>query len=201
MRWVALAGLVLTVLSGCSDDSEQTTGTATTVAPDPVRTLSTFLAAQPDVVVHSDPVMVRGVPLAVVGRQRGDGGRVITVVSLADGTASAIADLVLPEPSFDLATDLPVVAGDVTGDDAAEFLVRVLAADANPGVVVSDDGGPWRLLPGSGDPKDVYFAREPTFTAGRLVTQVNDCVPSCADGTTTTVTWTYDRTTDQLVTH
>ena len=43
------------------------------------------------------------------------------------------------------------------------------------------------------DETDVYFARDPTFANGTLITQFNDCVPNCADGEATPVRWRYDR--------
>ena len=171
---------------------------STTSAPDPAQTLAAWIATQTDVVVHSDPVMVGDLPVAVVGRNRG-ADHVITVLSLAPTTASTIDELVLPAPSFEFATDLPVVAADVTGDAVPEFLVRLTAGDNQPGVVVSNDGGAWRLVPASPAPDDVYFGRDPSLTNGRLVTLFNDCLPTCAAGHTSTVSWTYDRSSGHFV--
>jgi hypothetical protein len=118
------------------------------------------------------------------------------------GWATAAA-LALPYPSYTLAPDLPVQVADVTGDGHPDFLVRVEAADNEPGVVASGDGGTWRLVPlataSPPSPGDVYAGRDPSFEAGHLVTQYNDCTPDCAQGTTTAVTWVYDRATGRFV--
>jgi hypothetical protein len=169
-----------------------------TSAPDPAQTLAAWIATQTDVVVHSDPVVVGDLPVAVVGQNRGP-DHAITVVSLGNATASPIAELVLPSPSFEFTTDLPVVAADVTGDAAPDFLVRLTAADNQPGVVVSNDGGAWRLVPAGPANDDVYFGRDPSLTNGRLVTLFNDCLPTCAAGQTNTVSWTYDRSSRHFV--
>ena len=188
------SGHAVAVLGGNYGVANGETSSATS-APDPAQTLAAWIATQTDVVVHSDPVIVGDLPVAVVGRNRG-ADHVITVLSLAGATASPIAELVL---SFEFATDLPVVAADVTGDAVPEFLVRLTAADNQPGVVVSNDGGAWRLVPASAATDDVYFGRDPSLTNGRLVTLFNDCLPTCAAGHTNTVSWTYDRSSGHFV--
>ena len=169
------------------------TSIVTGAAPvDATTALNRYLAAHPTAVVHSSPFASGSAELAVVGVTNGAQNRVITVLSLTTGTATPVATLTLPYPHYDFALDLPVEVADVTGDGRPDVLVRVMAADNQPGVVVSDDGGTWRLVPAAKN-VGVYIARNPTFTAGRLTSINNDCVPDCARGRSTTITWRYDR--------
>jgi hypothetical protein len=66
-----------------------------------------------------------------------------------------------------------------------------MAADNEPGVVVSNDGGTWRFVPAAAN-LGVYIARNPVFVAGQLTRIRNDCIPNCAQGHTTTIIWRYD---------
>jgi len=172
--------------------------TATSAPPTSLRpatgnALASYLAAHPDAVVHTE-LPYRGSTIAIVGSQRGSGDqKAITILSLENGTARPIATLALPYPYYDLARDLPIQSADVTGDGVPDALVRVVAGDNEPGVVVSADGGTWRLVPISPTPTDVYIGRNPTITAARLTSEHNDCTPDCARGHTTTVVWHYDR--------
>jgi hypothetical protein len=139
--------------------------------------------------------------VAVVGLQRGSHDHIVAVIDVGGATARPLAELALPEPSYDFAPGLPVQVADVTADSRPDFLIRLVAGDNQPGVVVSDDGGSWRLVPiappngaaGQAQPSDVYVARDPTFSGARLVSTSNDCLPDCASGHLTTLTWTYER--------
>jgi hypothetical protein len=86
-----------------------------------------------------------------------------------------------------------VATADLTGDGRPDALVRFSAADNQPGVVVSADGGTWRLVPQNADPASVYVGRDATIVKGSLRTTRNDCIPDCAQGHNTAVTWRYDR--------
>jgi hypothetical protein len=152
-----------------------------------------FLASHPDAVVHSGPIPYGSSTVAVVGLEPGPHTRTIAIVSIINGDARQVADLSLPSPDFEFARDRPIQNADITADGASDALVRFVAADNDPGVVVSADGGPWRLVPESDNPIDVYIARDPTLAGGRLTSTRNDCAPTCAQGHTTTVTWHYDR--------
>jgi hypothetical protein len=155
--------------------------------------LEPFLKAERRAVVHSSPVRVGDTHVAVVGIQRSLDDRMITVVSLAGPKPAAVAELALPVPRFDIA-DIPVAVADVTGDGRPDFLVHMDAADNQPGVVVSDDGGAWRLVPTSAADKDaVYIGRDPAITENRLVSTRLDCNPSCTEGRAHTIRWTYQR--------
>ena len=180
--------------------SSPTTSTApvrptTRPGADPVTALRTYLGAHPEAVPASGVVRDGATPIAVVGLQRGAHDHVVEVLDLGSGTARTVAELVLPPPSFDFAT-LPVAVADVTGDGRPDFLVRVQAGDDVPGVVVSADGGQWRLVPattGSPPVTGVYVGREPSFTDGHLESTFDDCTPDCAAGHLSTLTWAYQR--------
>jgi hypothetical protein len=160
-------------------------------------TLNAYLAARPEALSHSNPIDVGEAVIAVVGLQRGSHDHAIEVLDLRAGTARSLAELVLPDPSFDFSTDFPIQVADVTGDGRPDFLVRLLAGDNEPGVVVSDDGGSWRLVSARGSQAsvaaDVYVGRDPMFSGGRLRSTSDDCNPDCARGHLTTVTWLYQR--------
>jgi hypothetical protein len=168
------------------------------------KALSDYLAAHPEAISHSDVVPEGGTFIAVVGLEPNRQQRSIVVLDLGSGAAATLADLPLPYPYFDFTAGTTVAIGDVTGDGRPEFLVLLDAADAVPGVIVSNDGGNWRLLsaaPASGAvpaSDSVYFGRAPRFSSSRLQTTVNDCKPYCAAGHTTTVTWLYDRSSGYL---
>jgi hypothetical protein len=176
---------------------ETTAAPPTTVAP-PASVLASYLAAHPEAASHSGPVPSAAGAIAVVGLRRGSHDHVIEVLDLDGGTAHPLAELTLPEPSYEFATDAVEVA-DVTGDGQPDFLVRVSAGDNDPGVVVSDDGGSWRLVEatrgpaGSSQFSDVYVARDPSYVGAHLLSTYDDCTPDCADGHSTTLTWTYQR--------
>jgi hypothetical protein len=165
------------------------TGSSTTI-PVAQAALDAYVTSHPDVVTHSAPARIGDTDIAVVAWPR-----TIAVLDLTTGTANQVAQLRLPPPNFELSADLPVQYADVTGDGPPDFLVRVVAADNSPGVLASDDGGTWRLVPVSPtSPDDVYIGRNPQFAMGHLFSDINDCTPSCASGRTTATSWTYERT-------
>jgi hypothetical protein len=92
-----------------------------------------------------------------------------------------------------------ISVADVTGDGRPDFLVPMNGADNTPGAVVSEDGAAragWRYVPFTGPfPTGNVVGRDPRFRGHVLVTGFNDCKPTCAEGTTSTVTWTYNRST------
>jgi len=177
---------------------------ATSTRPNPASSkaaaaLAAYLAAHPEIMIHTNPFASGLDQLAIVGVTRSPHDHVITVLSLTTGTATPVSNLTLPAPSYDFARDTPPQLADVTGDNKPDVLVRVMAADNNPGVIVSADGGTWRILPLSNNPSDVYIGRDPTIVNGQLHSTRNDCIPDCAQGHTTTVTWRYDRQHQHLV--
>lgn len=177
--------------------AESNVVTTSTSAVSPSKALGSYLTAHPEAVSHSNPVVDGEALIAVVGLQRGSHDHAIEVLDLREGAARLVAEVVLPEPSYDLSADLPIEVADVTGDGRPDFLVRVVAGDNEPGVVVSDDGGSWRLVPvtGPGAPavSEVYVARDPRFSGDHLVSTSDDCNPDCASGHMSAVTWAYQR--------
>ena len=172
--------------------------TPTVIAPAPA--LDAYLAAQSDVVTRTGLVAFGGTAVAVAARQLSGNDAEVDVL-VWNGSAWALGSrLSLPPPTFPFA-DLPIQVSDVTGDGRPDFLVRVEAADNEPGVVASDDGGGWRLVPivVSGAPDSVYAGRNPSFANSHLTTQYDDCTPNCAYGKMTTVVWQYDRMTKRFV--
>jgi hypothetical protein len=144
------------------------------------------VAGIPGAVAHSPAGSI-----AVVSAGEGEGRRIL--VLHPDGRSWATtATITLPSPRFDFGLR-PVEVADLTGDGHDDFLVPLDAADANTAVVVTDEGGRWRLATGVGM-SDPYFGREPRVEDGHLVTTSNDCTPSCAEGTTTPVAWRWDGT-------
>jgi ABC-type transport system substrate-binding protein len=182
-----------TLNSSSATSPETTTSFAPTIMTSAATGLAAFLAAHVDAVVHSGPIPYGRTAVAVIGIEDGLHNRVIAVVSIVNGTARQIASLTLPYPYYDFARNRPIQDADITGDGASDTLVRFVAADNDPGVVVSADGGSWHLVPESSNQADVYIGRNPTIENGRLTSMHNDCLPSCAQGHTTMVNWRYDR--------
>jgi len=189
-HFVPVAPVAVAVFEGSSITEAPTTSTRPIA--DPAAVLAHYVERHPDVVVHSDPIAYGDSQVAVVGTETNNQNREIVVLSLTAGTATPLATIPLPFPYYDFARELPTQTADVTADGLPDFLVRFEAADNEPGVVVSADGGTWKLVPESSDPSDVYIGRDPTFTAGHLRSSRDDCVPTCAQGHTTTVVWRYD---------
>jgi len=181
-----------------SNPTTSPTTTAPTSAPttgvtdDPAASLVAYLRTVPGVVTQTGVVTEGGAgdPMAVVATELSPQARSVLVLNDVDGWVAA-ASLVLPSPNYTILRDTPIEVADVTGDGHFDFLVAVDAADAHPAVVISDDGGAWRLLTERAG--SVYFGRDPHFVNGRMISVTNDCNPTCAEGTNTTVTWTYDR--------
>jgi hypothetical protein len=161
---------------------------------DPTAALARFLADHPDAVAHSTPVAyANNLKIAVVGMAPDPNHRAIDVLDLSTGTASPLATLTLPKPNYAFARGIPIQTADLTGDRLPDFLVRFLAADNAPGVVVSADSGTWKLVPQNADPTAVYIGRDPTISNGHLDSTRNDCMPTCAQGHSTLIVWHYDR--------
>lgn len=92
-------------------------------------------------------------------------------------------------------TDAPVRVADLTGDREADFLIEVVAADAAAGVVVSAAGGAWRIVPFVDEYESASTAlwvANARIDGSLLLSEVNDCEPSCASGSSYTQPWSYD---------
>lgn len=94
----------------------------------------------------------------------------------------------------------PIREVDVTGGPVSDFAVTTDSASAEPVFIVSDAGGRWHVVPfvaASGARSQT--ALQPSFPAPGVVTSTQDnCVPDCASGTTTVVTFRYDPATATL---
>jgi hypothetical protein len=88
----------------------------------------------------------------------------------------------------------PIEAADVTGDGRDDYLVP-LDNNGRASLLVSGDGGAWHLvltraIDGSGATSP-ELGRDPHLVDGVVQVQYDDCVPSCAEGTTTPVRLVY----------
>jgi len=166
--------------------------------------LAAFVSSTAGAGYASPIVTVDGVPTAVVEVTKSTTLESIDVVSLTDAAATLEASLSLT-PTGGAITDFPflnaadaqatgavrIATGDVTGDGQPDFLVLFEAADNSPGVVLSNDGGTWRLVPFSAtDPTMIYLGQNPKISGGHL-TATRCGGPACAPSIT--LTWTYVR--------
>jgi len=118
--------------------------------------------------------------------------RVIEVASFDGSEFSAATSIELPAPAYVL-KETPIDVADVTGDGLIDFVVHLDAAQPIA-VVVSDEDGSWHLLPvvyASGNAAEVYLGGSPHLSNGVLVSSVNDCAPTCADGSVVDRIWAY----------
>jgi hypothetical protein len=175
---------------------------ATTTSTVPMATaaaaLDAYLSAEPGVVAHSGPVADGDRLVAVAAVSHAVDGRPIQVLVWDGSQWKQLTDLAVANspPAFPFAPGYPVSVADVTGDGRPDFLVILQGGDNNPGVIVSEDGSGsgWRLVPNtSPSATSVYLGRSPIFQGSRLIAYSNDCNPDCAQGHTTPVNWTYDR--------
>jgi hypothetical protein len=181
-------------------DETQTDSAALTAS-----SLAARLGSSPFVSVHSAPVVDDGHTIAVAAFSYDPGGHPVQVLEYSNGNWMTLAALPAPTGQFgifpstyvSLTTD-PVSVADVTGDGRPDFLITGSAADNVPGFVVSQDGGLWRYIPFSGPyvtpPKDV-IGGSPQFLGDSLVSDYDNCIPDCAQGQNSAITWTYDSST------
>jgi hypothetical protein len=163
----------------------------------PADALRAFVESTPGAGTASGVVDEAGVPTALVEVTASPADERLDVVSLASGAAALEASLRLPPPpgalsDFRFLGAAPIVAADLTGDGWPDFLVLLNGAGSSVGVVVSDDGGPWRLVPtAAGDPTAVYVSRSPAIAGGQL-TSTTCGGPACDPALT--LIWHYVRT-------
>jgi len=118
--------------------------------------------------------------------------RSIEIASFDGDKFSATTSIELPEPAYVL-NETPIDVADVTGHGLVDFVAYLDAAQPIA-VVVSDDGGSWHLLPvadASGNATEIYLGGNPHLSNGVLASSVNDCDPSCAEGSMVDRIWTY----------
>ena len=156
------------------------------------------------VTVHSVPVSDGPTLIALAAFSYAPAGRPLEILAWRDDRWSVMASLDPPDsPSSGgkllLLPGAMVEAADVTGDGRPDFLVHLLGGDTTFGAVVSSDGGAWRYIPLRGPyPTDSVLGRDPRFRDNSLVSDFNDCTPSCAGGHVSEVGWTYQASVGQF---
>jgi hypothetical protein len=199
-HFVSVAAVPVRVVTPTSSAISPAKVPGSSTSADATVALKRFLAQHPNAVVHSTPVTYTNkLEIAVVGIAPDPNHRAIYVLDLTNGTASPLATLTLPSPTYAFVQTPPITTADLTGDGLPDFLVRFLAADNAPGVVVSADSGTWTLVPQNSDPTSVYIGRDPTISNGHLDSTRNDCIPTCAQGHSTIIVWHYDRQHNTMV--
>jgi hypothetical protein len=159
----------------------------------PNETLAAYLSQRFDVLTRTEPVALTpaGPTVAVIGLRDNPTHQTVLVLQMSDdGSWATAAQLAEQDPYFGVG-NYAIDSADVTGDGRRDFLVLTPGGSTILGMVVSDDGGRWRLLHDQWD--GIYMGRDPRFIADHLVTTYNDCTPNCAEGHNTDYTWTYDR--------
>lgn len=158
------------------------------------------------VAVHSTPVLDDGVLTAVAAFTYSPDGRPLQVLAYRGGRWSVEAGLAppaapAPGPYMDLVSGASVETADVTGDGRPDFLVHLSAGDTTAAMIMSEDGGggEWRYVPMRGPyPTSTVLGRDPRFHDDALVSDYNDCTPSCAAGHVTGLGWTYQANVGQF---
>jgi len=149
------------------------------------------VASLEDVAARSPVISDRDQPLLAIA-QSIDGRRLIEVDSLTGSEFVPLTSIELPGPSYSL-SDRQVEFVDITGDGHVDLVIHLDAAGPIA-VVASDTGGRWHLLPAAdaaGDPSEPYVGGDPRVIEGTLTSTVNNCDPSCAEGTVTLRPWIY----------
>jgi hypothetical protein len=92
-----------------------------------------------------------------------------------------------------LGTNLQAPPRHVELTGATDFAVSFEAAGAAPISIVSDAGGRWRAVPfvQPGQPT-VTSVQDGSIVGDTVVSSTHDCIPNCAQGKRTEVTWHYD---------
>lgn len=162
--------------------------------------------------VATRPIQDGNTLVAVIAYSYDPGGNPVQVLAYKNGQWKVTAtladpwcpcDFPTPKPST-VDTTIPIQVSDVTGDGRPDFLISMTAAGTTPGAVLSQDGAPdghWRYVPFSGPgaaPKALRVGGSPHFEDGELVSTYGNCSPDCADGTNSTVTWTYQDSTKEF---
>lgn len=139
-------------------------------------------------------------PVQVLGYTDGQWGE-LTVLPIPPGepgTANIPAGAAMSPYWLAEFSGAAISVADVTGDGRPDFLVPINAADNVPGAVISQDGtqgGAWRYIPFEDQGSSTKFyelGRSPEFRGNVLVSTYDNCQPNCAQGATTTVTWSYE---------
>jgi hypothetical protein len=158
--------------------------------------LTTVPVALGDALVPGQPQAVTDGQYSIVTSTVAGDPRPHHIVTITDGSgAVAVVELPYPYPNFDFDPGRPIEVGDVTGDGHNDYLIPFLA-NGPVGAVVSAHDGEWRWLPvrgADGSASQPYIFLDPHIVDGFVTFDRNDCVPTCAGGTTTSEWLAYDR--------
>ena len=153
--------------------------------------------------VHSAPVLDDRSVVAVAAFDYDPGGHPIQVLQYTNGQWSERAGLGSASDPRETSTSTQwqfldpsasVSVAEVTGDGRPDFLVLYAGADTDFGAIVSEAGDTpsWRFVPFTGPyPTSNSVGRNPRFVGNTFDTDFNNCMPDCAGGHVSTVTWTY----------
>jgi hypothetical protein len=168
--------------------------TSTTTLPSTTTTTAAAPTAgaavvSPEIEVGRTPTVVAGWSSHLPGN--GATGR-IDVLQLR-GTWQVVASIEIAQPGiYDYPNASQALAvREVTGDGRPDVIFPMMAASVAPFVVVSDDGGVWRLL-GFGAPDQTIILSPDEPDGDTLVTSSRLCTPSCAAGRVLRQRWRYD---------
>jgi hypothetical protein len=140
---------------------------------------------------HSPILTIDGRSTAVLLIQNGLADRRVQVLVDDNGWRERTT-LRVPEPKFDLDGARDIEVDDVTGDGVGDFLVP-LTANHTSALLVSSASGQWELVPFVGvDGETEHFVEvDPHLVNGTMTSMDRVCVPNCAQGGQTPVTWAY----------
>ena len=130
--------------------------------------------------------------VAAVSYDVGAMGR-INVYRFTGSTWATVATLGAADDLDAMTPGAPITAVHLTHGADPDFYVRLSGADHTGAVVVSDFSGPWHLVSvdhGSSGPELI----DSTLTPDGVTESRNDCNPDCADGTSTTTSYTFNAT-------
>lgn len=155
---------------------------------------------------HTDPVRDGNNVIAIVAFSYDPDANSVWVLAYKNGAWTHVASqtdpfcpCAPPHTGSSIDPTHAIQVADVTKDGRPDFLIPLTGAGAVPGAVLSQDGAPggrWRYISFTGPfPTSRQVGRDPKFQGGTLISTFNSCEPSCAQGTTTTMKWTYRRKT------
>lgn len=188
----------------------------TTIAPSVEEALGDFLTSYGagTTTQTSGVVAAAQGPLAFVAFQApGASDAMVDVLSYATGKWVRVARLGSSnvdsdqylEPLLAQATIPTVSAVRLTASAVPDALILLTGGslgDFIDGIVVSDVGGSWHLVPfldAKGAPGPSLEVADPRVSGSTVVEHINPCLPDCAsDAAVVTTTYTYDAATDEF---
>jgi hypothetical protein len=165
--------------------------TSTTATP---TTLPTTTPTDGAAVVSAE-IVVGGTPTLIAGwsfHSAGNGatGRIDVLQLQASWRVVASFDVAQPGIYDYSGASQTLAVRDVTGDGRLDVLFPLMAASNAPYVVLSDDGGMWRLV-GFGATEQTVAMNPDEPDGNVVVTTSNLCTPTCAAGHVRRQQWRY----------